>query len=866
MSEYLFDYAIKNIWCNPDVDRQYIVKPYRITQSNGVFNSASVMSKTYSMPTKQERYHVFQVGFLPPGLLGMFSDILDDYTDEWTSVVESINSDQMLMDVYTDKGVQIPRSEVYYMFTNDQNLIFAIKENSRVKINYKTEDIYFRVYSPAYFNTEEGHDGNDLIYAYSVVPTVMNDILVIQNKIAYYKTLSGSLFIYKNGLLVNDITLLNTSLKDAIDIVYDSTVFREVEFKVSDLTVFTSKIDSVYKYLLHYPDTDSTDMIYYHDDIDFYITDGKTSFSGLYYHRNKVGACRMVTHRDYSIMVDNVVNFKSALETILSSGINQSDVTIKLYLRKSSYTRPLVFENQRFQELYKLSDDKVMAALSGVAATVSVWEASNAEASWYSRMTGMQHKSITEDIVEEALGYNAISKIIGDTPQITVTEHSRTMVNVPVGLQNDSTVYEYDSEGLLLRSVEINSATEYTATNSTVKLVEIIAGTGSQYPNILFGTNTINIPENANYRVYVCHAVSGGYDEIWSDITGSDKYTVINNVLTWTAEEEGQYMMVRTDLKFLDYSIGVSANAGVFEFTLSEYQNRGNGNKHRVMCVPMGELDIFLNGYSLIRGLDYVINFPKVVINNREYLTTNPLTTEQKVRIRFTGFCTSDMKLQDNLDTGFIEHGVLSNNNKFDIRDDKVLRIVIAGKVYHRDELIFSELHSGISVTDVKNGRPYSIRDIVVPTRGLTNADTYDLREKSLAIDKEISDYLTLTLPQPERNAPNAITKYYGVFSPFLSKVLTAVLNGSIPSAGYKKDALSTDEVITLCKAYEPWLAFDPSQDANPVDPDYVKIYPYAPNVATSLNYYQYKFIKKVVDTYLNGLVDISNFIIMKTF
>lgn len=866
MSEYLFDYAIKNIWCNPDVDRQYIVKPCRITHSNGVFNAATVMSKSYTMPTKQERYHVFQVGFLPPGLLGMFSDVLDDYTDEWTSIVESMNSEQMLMDVYTDKGVQIPRSQVYYMFTNDQNLMFAIKENSKVKVNYKTEDIYFRVYSPAYFNTTEGHDGNDLIYAYSVVPSVLNDILVVQNKITYYKTLPGSLFIYKNGLLVSDITLLNTSLKDAIDIVYDSTVFREVEFKVSDLTVFTSKIDSVYKYLLHYPDTDSTDMIYYHDDVDFYVTDGNSSFSGLYYHRNKAGACRMVTHRDYSVMVDHVVNFKTALESFLNSGIDQSKLKIKLYLRKSGYTRPLVFENQRFQELYKLTDDKIVAALNGVAATVSIWEASVAEASWYCRLTGLPYKSISEDIAEEALGYNAISKIIGDTPQLTNTEHSRSMVNIPVGLQNDATVYEYDSNGLLLRNVGISSGTEYTASDSTVKLVEIIAGTGDQYPNVLFGNKTITIPKNVNYRVYVCHAIVGGYDEKWSDITGSDKYKVNNNVLTWTAVEEGQYLMVRTDSKFLDYSIGVSANAGVFEFTLSEYQNRGSGNKHTVMNVPMGELDIFLNGYSLIRGLDYVINFPRVVINNREYLTTNPLTTEQKVRIRFTGFCTSDMKLQDNHDTGFIEHGVLSNNNKFDIRDDKVLRIVVAGKVYHRDELVFSELHSGISVTDEKNGRPYSIRDIVVPTRGLTNADTYVLRNRSVVIDKEISDYLTLTLPQPERNAPSAVTKLYGVFSPFLCKVLTAVLDGSIPSSDYRKDALTKDEIITLCKSYEYWLTFDPSQDANPVDSDYVKIYPYAANVATSLNYYQYKFIKKVVDTYLNGLVDISNFIIMKTF
>jgi hypothetical protein len=45
-------------------------------------------------------------------------------------------------------------------------------------------------------------------------------------------------------------------------------------------------------------------------------------------------------------------------------------------------------------------------------------------------------------------------------------------------------------------------------------------------------------------------------------------------------------------------------------------------------------------------------------------------------------------------------HGVLSNNNKYDIRDDKVLRITVDGKLKTRADMIFSEFHSGISVID----------------------------------------------------------------------------------------------------------------------------------------------------------------------
>lgn len=80
-------------------------------------------------------------------------------------------------------------------------------------------------------------------------------------------------------------------------------------------------------------------------------------------------------------------------------------------------------------------------------------------------------------------------------------------------------------------------------------------------------------------------------------------------------------------------------------------------------------------------------------------------------------------------DFGFVEHGFLSNNNRHDIRDDKVLRITLNGSLKDRNDLQFSEGHDGISIVNSLNGQPYQIKDIIVPLKQLVNENTYSLRE-----------------------------------------------------------------------------------------------------------------------------------------
>lgn len=865
--DYLVNHAIRDVWCNIDQDNQHIVSPHRITQSEGVYNSIKVMKREIKLPSKGELYHVFQIGQLHPLILGMFQYSPVWVKEEWVTAERAICEMKFIMDVYTINGIQIPKFEIFYMFTNDRNFIIAIKENKKIPINYKIDNIFIRVYTNAYFDSVRAYQSVEATYCYGARATSTNQILDIQQTYDTYAAKNGLVYGFVNGQLVDKIDIFTVKIGDTLEFIYDSSVLRTVTFQIRDLPYFESILDQKRKYLLHYA-SQTNDTIDFQDDMDIFIADYylPDRFRGVYYHRNNPNACRMVTHRDYSIMVDYFVQYANELQSLAGDRVlNFDDLKVKLHIRKSGYYRPLVFENSRIKELYKLTNIQSLNAMVGVNSTVPVWKAENLENSAYTAIMRSKAVLITRSLVEDAYGYNAVSKILGDTPKQTYVYSGFKQVSVAHGLANHSTAYEYDTYGLLIGFYPHIAGETYNCNNNNCTLVEMISGTGDYHPDVRFGTNNVAVPTRAEYRVYRCYLTQAGVpDNQWTDVTGSNYYTVQNNTIVWSNTDYNAYIMVRTNGKFLAYDQNIFPVGGTLEITLTEMETRDGVIDNHILPVPMGELDVFLNGRSLIEGLDYFVNFPKLVIVNKTWLKHPLSTTAQKVHVRFTGFCKSNLTRDPPDDFGWVQYGLLSKNNKFDIRDDRVLRIVMNGEVYDRSELQFSEKDSGLGIQNARNGYPYQIRDIVVPMRQYTDIDTYEYRAQSKIIDQQVSNYLTTLLPEPSYDNPSAIQRLYELVSPFIAKILYEVRVDQITLASISK-SLTDNEVLAICQPYEWMLAFDPTQANVGTDTDYVIIHPHIEYNAVPLQFYQYRFLQQVVKLYSRGLVELSPFIILES-
>lgn len=854
MGGFLQQHAYKNVWCTPNQDKQGIFKPARLTDLNGAWIDFRVMWTKHKLPDNRSRFHVYQIGQIHPLLLGL----QDGARNTWVLLADACNAMNMMADVYTVKGIQIHRSQVWYKVTPERDLIFAVRipEYSRIPVDLWQEDIFIRLYSNAFFQSPRANSADNIIYVKGMQIVTNNDILNMQQLVATYKAKTvGATRCFVNGRFVDNIDMITARAGDYVEFVFDGSIKTTVTFDVSSLNTFDSTLDNVYKYLLHYPGL--SDVIDYMDDIDLYLVKPNgTRFTGLYYNKNNPMAIRMVTHKDYAVPVQ-------FLEAYAQTDVSPSDLAgmkLVLFVRDSGYDRPLVYEENRIHDLYKLPDDELLQAMMGVNAVVDVWKVENLENSAYAALMSKPLGGITVQNVQDAYGYNAVSVLIADTPQHTSLQSTMQRAELPSGLATDCTVYEYDADGFLLGHQIHNTGTAYAAANSNTRLIEAISGAADIGLGAFWNVRSHAIDPNQNYRFYVCGRIGDIIDDVWVDVTGSAQYTINNGIVTWVNNPDTNYTLVRPNKKHIYYELDYLAVDGLITFSLREW--REDLQAYRTMPVPMGELDIFLNGKSLIEGLDYIVDFPRVTINNKEYLI-DPDHTSQKIGIRFSNFCKSDLTRPNVPDVGFIRYGVLSYNNIYDIREDKVNRVVIDGALYRYDELEYAEGDFQIHVTDARNGSPYAIRDIIVPMNDYLNrADektdpTFALRDKSMAIDKAISDYMTLKIPQKTPTQPSAVPALYQVVSTFFNRIVHDLNSGALWDDKFVEQ-YSDQFVRETCQRYEYLLAWDPVTDVNLPDLNFVTIHPHNVNGYVDMGIYQFKFLTRVALIYGSNRISLS--------
>ena len=119
---------------------------------------------------------------------------------------------------------------------------------------------------------------------------------------------------------------------------------------------------------------------------------------------------------------------------------------------------------------------------------------------------------------------------------------------------------------------------------------------------------------------------------------------------------------------------------------------------------------------------------------------------------------------------------------------------------------------------------------------------------------------MTSWFPEPVITTPNVIVQLYPIYSPFCSRIIYDLQTGVLSDPKLMQQ-YSDSDVIDICKPYEYLLKFDPTQNGLQQDSSYVIIHPHNLNTVINVDIYMYKFITRVVALYMNGLVNISNFI-----
>lgn len=863
MHQYLVDHAMQNVWMNPRMDNQLVFAPSRVTPPGGALNNLVFMDSLLGLPVQKRRVHVFQVGQLDPQVLGLLRQVPNWTTQRWFSFAQAVNHANLEVTIYNASGVNLPRTDCYYMYTNERAVIFAVPANPLFEVDPGVEQIYFRFYRNAYY--DRPHEELKTLTCGFFIPTTSQMLLDKELEINAKQQLPGHLRVYVNGILMDRVQFADIKLYDYVEWVHDSSVKRVVEWRLDQLFQFRSTLDNVYKYLLHYEGGDPK-ALDYQDDIDIHVGfRGHGAYSrGLYYNRNQEMHHRQLTHRDYSVC-SNVIG-KLAFDLSERLGIPTpppDQIYVQAMIRSGGYERTLVFEHQRIFEMYKLPEDAIRRALNGVDAVVPEWYAPNLEASAYPKLMRTFQNQLTIETVQDAYGYNACSVVLANTPTKTTTVNGFQKADLPYGLQRNSTIYEFDYNGLYLNKyVHINGA-HYDATNPSCRLIEGVVGIADTSLDVVYGQNNLPVPvAGTSYRVYLCYLNAGQPSFDWEDITDTNKYTIVDGKIQWAQGGDDHWLMVRSDAKFLAYDFEAMSDNGLINFTLMENPTGDPLDEMQPLTVPMAQLDIWMNRKLLIEGLDYFVKFPQVFITNCVHLEQPHEEVPQQIHVRMMGLPDKQMRVDPTEEQGWVLNGTLSGNNKFDLRDDRVMQISVGGRLFHKSDVLIAEDRPGGRVLHEHNGLPYQIKDIIVPMRGFTQMETYRLREKSQAVDARVSDYMTMKYGEMESKDLSAIPQRYPVVSPFLSHILYLLRTNRIlvPLERY----LSDQEVMEICQPYENLLEFDPLT-AERVDHDFCYVVPHANLTPYALPVNSYRFFNQVARLYSQDTVITSGHLTVAT-
>lgn len=840
-NNYLQQYVKRNINCSPRQDKQSIIRPARVIGHPGAIGYFYLNNKRYNLPDVSNRYVVYMVGKVHPEILGTILKSMD-----WFKLDTTCNEMQVVLQVYSSAGITIPLHRVWYRRNRDGNILFAVPILTKIPVNLFEESIYFKFYTPAYFLTDESALIDDEIFVKGKTITDLNSIVSFQNDALVYQNKPvGQALFYVNGFRVPQVWPGNATTGDIVEMMYDGTIREDFIVPISALKHFESDLDSVRKYLVLNPNIQNS--IDYLDDLEFYIYTPDLK-KAAYYHKNTPSSVRQITHQDYSIKVDAVVAIAQTL------GLdNPEEAYLKVTIRKSGYVRDLVTNANRTHELFKLPLEQREAAMIGIDSAVSVWQANNLEKSAYTQAIAYDNAIIPKDLSERALGYNAISVIIGQSPLRPMYQSGIKSIHLPYGLVDRATVYEYDINGSYLRHHVHHGIGEDVVLGNDCELVEVFSGEASTHFDDQYGSSfTINPLHE--YRFYKAYN-TGNLDQLeWVDVTGTTDYTLTGNAGIWNINTLQHLTIVRSDAKFVHREFDHSTIFGTVEFNINEVEDGLQTRMH----VPPGTIDVFLNGNVLTRKIDYHYDFPMATVICKRNLV-NPGVATQRIIFRAMGFPLSDLSMEELEDVGFITHGRLSANSKFDLRDNKVQQIVIGGKVYFNYEIPFTEGSEYSPYLDSMNGTPYHVKDVIVPTRGLTERSTHELRNESLAIDKAISNYLTLKLPEQLPDTVYTVPDRYPVVSPFFARITSLTKAGVIPDSAITGH-LTDDEVLALVAPYVQYLKHDPTTEANRPDERFVVIIPHFYNFVVDLTAVQYRFLSRVNKLVCNNLLDMSHF------
>lgn len=602
-SQLLYD-TVTGVWQNPHDDSQFTIKPARMNSINGSLRYLYSPMGNYRLPTSDRRYVVYETGQSSPAIIGIDTVIL-----EWVRLDKLALTNELVIHVHSKQRI-LPLSAVYVMINNKKDLIFAVDTKICKQFLSRENPLYIHVYSNNWLSEE----GQNISTPVSEVSAYIDQISKAGPVITeYYKPLVGNRFLFHNGYYTNGISIPEITLGDTLSVLNDKTGRGYFDLEINDLRHFHSTVDSRGKIIVQMPDSISSSplSIEYGDELDIFIcavvspVGTQERIKGFYYSKISSSDLRMLTHRDFSLDAQRIEELIDEHSNIIDESTSPF---LRIFYRNHTDTIRTANDSIFLKDMFRVDADSRLHLMTDVAGTYEEWKAENLEANSLNALESSTAGTISLDSLKgiyslEELNSRLRTGILRDNLYL-----------LPEVMHLGGKVLCFDNIGKLISIIDVNTNMEYSnivVPDETVS-VECIPGT--------FGTTGDDFDRNTFFLDQASYFDEKYYwrgvgDTEWKEAYEGIDYhiDVDTGAITWDEIHNNTDARMKRSLKDAIYRRFVIEPEELYH-ELSIYEGDGP-----VTLLPLSRTDLFINGRRCIEGIDYMVDYPKITICNKQY-------------------------------------------------------------------------------------------------------------------------------------------------------------------------------------------------------------------------------------------------------
>ena len=829
MSEFetrIFELAARKLWHDTAEDKQITSIPARLSPLSGLQHSLDSRITSITLPEPDRRYVVYEIGQTAPALIGIHRILM-----RWVRMDVLSHYENMVIHLHI-RQLMLPAESVYVLRDNDKNILLAVDAGVNHDLLHSGYDLHMHLYSSDWIDLHGGYLTDPIRNIGGYISHVDDGIPILT---AITSLPEGNHQVFHNGYYVNDITADEYSVGDTLTYMQDKSGRGYVDMPLATLSHYTSTIDSMEKLLIQMPLL-AGDTVRRHepaDELEIYICTVQDDVGiyprvkGFFYSRISVSDLRMVTYRDFAMSAIRV----ESLLTEHASDIGTRDPFIRIFLRQHTNGDYDFEDGQYMQDLMRVDIDKRKSLMVGTAGTYQGWRPGNLEQSGALQWQDANVSALSLSALKGVYSLPALNRIAGSA------EITNDSIVLPAVMDLGGTLVMFDAEGLFLRHTYISTGSAYTAIPlpDDVHRVQCIPGNGNTHG---MGLDLVTgFTDQASYWDEVFYYMLNGTSD-WVEAIESIDYhiDVDTGMLEWDDIHNDSGRMRRSIDSHIVRHYDIEPE--MLHLPIDIYSDAGPSTQ-----IPLAHLDVYVNGHYCIPGIDFLVDYPKLTITNKEYYLNGAIGDMVRVDVfhyGVPGSYSSDVRY------GFTRHHKTRDTDVHIFTELRNTKCVVDGATVDSDMLGLFERPTDVNIAGIREGALYGFIDnqwVLGPwarKRLATDRADTDMHSASGAVSKLIEDVAD--------NTPVYIPRAHALYSPFIKRTILRIRRGDIDVY-----ALGLD-VTAVTAAMAPYIhELDDDILSTDIDWDMVEVHP-TPNIFQSgVTEEEILFLRIVNDLYCHG-------------